>query len=307
MTAATEAHPSLERFLDTMWAERGLASATLSSYRSDLTDLAAFLHERQIALPAAGADSIQAYLSDLLRRDLAVRSVSRRLSAMRQYYRWLLRNGECAVDPTAKLGAPRLIRPLPKALAEAEVEALLHAPQSDDPLDVRDHAMIELIYACGLRVSELVSLQLPQMSLRQGVVRIMGKGGKERLVPMGDAANQAVRCYLERARPQLIRGHQDDHVFVTRRGGAMTRQAFWYMLRRRAQAAGITKTLSPHMLRHSFATHLLNHGADLRVVQLLLGHSDLSTTQIYTHVARQRLQELHQRHHPRGGEQDAGS
>jgi len=304
MTNIEEASPNLERFLDAMWAERGLASATLSSYRSDLLDLSAYLRQLNIDLVAAESATIQAYLSHLLQRKLAVRSVTRRLTTMRQFYRWLVRTGVREDDPTAKLGAPRAGRPLPKALSEAEVEALLRSPQGDDPLDLRDRAMIELLYACGLRVSELVLLRLNQISLRQGVVRILGKGGKERLVPMGEAANVAVQAYLTLARPQLTRGQQDEHVFVTRRGGAMTRQAFWYMLRRRALDAGIRQSISPHMLRHSFATHLLNHGADLRVVQLLLGHSDLSTTQIYTHVAKQRLQDLHRRHHPRGGGDD---
>lgn len=294
--------PSLELFLDAMWAERGLASATLSSYRSDLADLAAFLQSLHASLPLAGADAIQAYLADLLRRDMAVRSVSRRLSSMRQYYRWLVKRGERNDDPTAQLGAPRAIRPLPKALSEAQVEALLQPPSGDDPLDLRDYAMLELLYACGLRVSELVELSLTQLSLRQGVVRVLGKGNKERLVPLGESANQAVQQYLDIARPILCRGQPDEHVFVTRRGGAMTRQAFWYMLRRRAKQVGIDYEISPHMLRHSFATHLLNHGADLRVVQMLLGHSDLSTTQIYTHVARQRLLDLHREHHPRGGD-----
>ena len=283
-----------------MWSERGLASATLSSYRSDLSDLINFLNDRDTILPHAGADLIQAYLADLLHRNLSVRSVSRRLSSMRQYYRWLLRMGRCEVDPTAQLGAPKAIKPLPKALAESEVEALLRAPEGDDPLDLRDHAMLELMYACGLRVSELVKLQRSQMSLNQGVVRITGKGDKERLVPMGEAAINAVQRYLSDGRPQLIKERMDEHIFVTKRGSAMTRQAFWYMIKRRAVQLEIDKDISPHMLRHSFATHLLNHGADLRVVQLLLGHSDLSTTQIYTHVTMQRLQDLHEEHHPRG-------
>lgn len=283
-----------------MWSERGLASATLSSYRSDLSDLINFLKPQEVALPHAGADLIQAYLADLLHRNLSARSVSRRLSSMRQYYRWLLRMGQCDVDPTAQLGAPKAVKPLPKALAEAEVEALLRVPEGDDPLDLRDHAMLELMYACGLRVSELVNLQRSQMSLNQGVVRITGKGDKERLVPMGDAAINAVQRYLQDGRPVLMDERLDEHVFVTKRGGAMTRQAFWYMIKRRAIQLSIDKAISPHMLRHSFATHLLNHGADLRVVQLLLGHSDLSTTQIYTHVATQRLQDLHEEHHPRG-------
>lgn len=301
MTAGSETLQSLERFLDTLWAERGLSSATLSSYRSDLIDLSRFLNERNLELGTAEADAIQAYLSSLLQRRMAARSVARRLSALRQYYRWLVKCGMRRTDPTAQLGAPRTVRSLPKALSEAQVDVLLAVPVSGDPLDRRDRAMIELLYACGLRVSELVELQLNQMNLRQGVVRVMGKGNKERLVPMGDMAGQSIQDYLIHGRGALMRGAQDEHVFVTRRGGAMTRQAFWYMLRRRAKAAGIEQTISPHMLRHSFATHLLNHGADLRVVQLLLGHSDLSTTQIYTHVARQRLQQLHAKHHPRGG------
>ncbi|GAB4181742.1 MAG: site-specific tyrosine recombinase XerD [Wenzhouxiangellaceae bacterium] len=300
MKPSGEVHPSLEHFLDSIWAERGLASATLDSYRSDLIDFSRFLNANGPALPEAGAGDIQRYLNSLLKRHLSVRSVSRRLSAMRQYYRWLVRQGVIPDNPCARIGTPKAGRPLPKALSESEVESLLSAPAGDDPLALRDRAMIEVLYACGLRVSELVSLNLTQISLRQGVVRVSGKGGKERLVPLGEAAIGAVQHYLTAARPELDAGHHSEALFVSRRGGAMTRQAFWYMLRRRARDAGIEKSISPHMLRHSFATHLLNHGADLRVVQMLLGHSDLSTTQIYTHVARLRLQEMHRKHHPRG-------
>lgn len=301
MDAPKEAHPTLDRFLDAIWAERGLSTATLSSYRSDLMDLHGYLRQHhQTDLPHADNVLLQEYLRDLLHRQLAVRSVSRRISSFRQYYRWLVRAGLCERDPTAILSPPRSGRPLPKALTEVEVESLMASPQGEKPLALRDKAMLEVLYACGLRVSELVNLPVMSLGLRQGVVRVVGKGGKERLVPMGDAAVAAVQAYLDDGRPEFDKGRQSEFVFLTHRGGAMTRQAFWYMIKRRAMAAGINQPISPHMLRHSFATHLLNHGADLRVVQMLLGHSDLSTTQIYTHVARQRLQDMHKRHHPRG-------
>lgn len=298
---AKSAHQlGLDDFLDDVWAERGLASATLSSYRSDLNDLTSYLKLRSVELSQAQAHDIQSYLADLLQRGLSTRSVSRRLSSMRQYYRWLLRKQWRQDDPTAQLGSPRSIRPLPKSLSESEINALLTDMDDSDALVQRDQAMLELMYACGLRVSELVSLKLTQLNMRIGAVKVIGKGDKERLIPLGDVASNKLTHYLNKVRPEILGAALDDHVFVTKRGTAMTRQAFWYLIKKRARLVGIASEISPHMLRHSFATHLLNHGADLRVVQLLLGHSDLSTTQIYTHIAQQRLKSMHEQHHPRG-------
>ncbi|MDP4651768.1 MAG: site-specific tyrosine recombinase XerD, partial [Haliea sp.] len=228
------------------------------------------------------------------------RSTARFMSCARGFYRYLLREGRLDADPTLDIDSPQLGRPLPKSLSEHDVERLLAAPDTGDPLEFRDRAMLELLYACGLRVSELTGLQLVQVSLNQGVVRVFGKGSKERLVPMGEEALSWLQRFLVGPRTQLLRGLPSEAVFPSRRGAMMTRQAFWYRIKIYALRAGITKPLSPHTLRHAFATHLLNHGADLRVVQMLLGHSDLTTTQIYTHVARQRMQELHAKHHPRG-------
>jgi integrase/recombinase XerD len=222
------------------------------------------------------------------------------LSSLRRFYQYLVREGRMQVDPSAQIDAPKLGRPLPKALTEAEVDALLQAPDVKQFLGMRDRAMLELLYACGLRVTELVNLQVSQLNLRQGVLRVVGKGNKERLVPLGEEAAEWMERYVEEARPALLRGRMSDAFFVTQRGTAMTRQAFWYLIKRYAQHAGIVTGLSPHSLRHSFATHLLNHGADLRALQMLLGHSNLSTTQIYTHVARERLKGVHAAHHPRG-------
>jgi len=228
------------------------------------------------------------------------RTVSRYLSTFRQYYRWLVREGVIDIDPVALIESPRSGRGLPKALTERQVESLLAAPDTDSLLGQRDRAMLELMYATGLRVSELVNLELANLNLNQAVIRVIGKGQKERLVPIGDEAHDSLKLYLSDARPALLKGTQTEKVFVTTRKAGMTRQAFWYMVRRYATQCDISQKLSPHMLRHSFATHLLNHGADLRVVQLLLGHSDLSTTQIYTHIAREGLKRMHETHHPRG-------
>jgi len=228
------------------------------------------------------------------------RTTARLLSSLRRFYRYLVREGRLSGDPTVRIDTPRIGRPLPDSLSEEEVETLLDAPVVGEALGLRDRAMLELLYACGLRVSELVNLTMEQIDLTQGVVRLMGKGSKERLVPLGEEAADWLQCYIAQSRPELAAGTSARALFITRRGKAMTRQAFWYRLRHYAVKSGINKALSPHTLRHAFATHLLNHGADLRVVQMLLGHSDLSTTQIYTHVARERLKELHARHHPRG-------
>jgi integrase/recombinase XerD len=291
----------IEQFADALWVERGLAANTLQAYQADLQQLADWLRRhRGTDLLAAKRADLLAYLAGLAAAGMTARTASRRLSSLRQFYRLALREAWIRIDPSAQIDAPKLGRPLPKSLSEPEVEALLAAPDIANPEGLRDRAMLELLYASGLRVSELVTLQLQQLSLRQGMVRVIGKGGKERLVPLGDEAARWIERYQQGARPELLVRASSDALFVTRRGGAMTRQAFWYRVRKHAQTAGIRKHLSPHTLRHAFATHLVNHGADLRVVQLLLGHSDLSTTQIYTHVARERLQNLHATHHPRG-------
>lgn len=280
--------------------ERGLADQTLTAYRGDLRSLAAALRGMDCTLQSASRADVQRYLADRIAAGIKPRTTARQLSSLRRFYRHLVREGRIAEDPTALIEPPRLGRPLPKSLTEADVEALLAGPDTDTALGLRDRAMLEVLYASGLRVSELVGLQRHAMDLRQGVVRITGKGGRERLVPLGEQAADWVSRYLGTARPELVDGRASDAVFVTARGGAMTRQNFWRMIKQRAAQAGLSVSLSPHSLRHAFATHLLNHGADLRVVQMLLGHSDLSTTQIYTHVARARLSQLHATHHPRG-------
>lgn len=288
----------IEAFLDALWMERGLARNTLAAYRSDLRGVGAWLGRRGRPLGSATRLDLLDWLAD--QATSPSRTVARRLSALRRFYAWRLREGLSLEDPTARLESPRLGRRLPQSLSEREVEALLDAPDPDDPLGARDRTMLEVLYATGLRVSELVGLRVDQVNLRQGVVRVTGKGAKERLVPLGEAAQDALAAFLSGARLEILGARTAAAAFPTRRGEAMTRQAFWLRLRRHAARAGITRHLSPHTLRHAFATHLLEHGADLRVVQMLLGHSDISTTQIYTHVARERLKQLHARHHPRG-------
>lgn len=290
----------VETFTDALWMERGLSANTLSAYRSDLLAFAIWLNLQHTTLTQARRDQLLAYLAVRVQQGNRPRSTARLLSSLRRFYRYQVREGRLTEDPSARIDAPKLGRALPKSLTEAEVETLLAAPVVADPLGLRDRAMLEVLYASGLRVSELVNLSLDQVNLRQGVVRVVGKGNKERLVPLGEEAVAWLERYLAEARHDLVQGRLNEALFPTRRGGAMTRQAFWQLIKRYAQLAGIGKPLSPHTLRHAFATHLLNHGADLRVVQLLLGHSDLSTTQIYTHVARERLKDLHSRHHPRG-------
>lgn len=300
MSAAADAEV-IARFTDALWGERGLATNTLNAYAADLRALAEWLAEdRGRGLLEARREDLLAYLAQVATGGAKPRTSARRLSAMRQFYRHALRCGLCTEDPSARIDAPRLGRPLPHSLTEAEVEQLLAAPDTTTPEGFRDRAMFELLYATGLRVSELVGLRPEQVSQTQGLVRVVGKGGKERLVPMGDEALAWLGRFVRGPRAELLDGRPAEHLFPTRRGAGMTRQAFWYRVRKHALAAGIHKHLSPHTLRHAFATHLLNHGADLRVVQLLLGHSDLSTTQIYTHVARERLKSLHAAHHPRG-------
>jgi integrase/recombinase XerD len=290
----------IEAFLDTLWAERGLSENTLSSYRYDLTRLAEHLQAADRDLLQAGREDILQYLANQVQAGRSPRSISRYLSGFRQFYQWLLREGRLQKDPTALIESPRLGRGLPKALSEQQVEALLEAPDPASPVGLRDRTMLELMYATGLRVSELVQLELGSLGINQGVVRVVGKGGKERLVPLGEESLAWLQRYLGTARPALMKKGACPQLFVTNRRKGMTRQAFWHAIRKYAVVAGIRQPVSPHMLRHSFATHLLNHGADLRVVQLLLGHSDLSTTQIYTHIAREGLKQLHSKHHPRG-------
>lgn len=288
----------IARFLDQAWAERGLARATQQSYGSDLRLLADYLHSLGVTLDDVSRDQLFGYLALRLEQGMKPRSAARLLSAIKQYFRWAQSSGLRSDQPAEELSAPRLPRSLPKALTESEVLALLNAPDTARPLGLRDKAMLELLYASGLRVSELVALRSEQLSLAQGVLRIRGKGSKERLVPMGDEAQSWIERYLKEGRPSIL-PRPSAALFPTKRGAAMSRQSFWLLIKRYALIAGI-REISPHVLRHSFATHLLNHGADLRVVQMLLGHSDLSTTQIYTHVAREGLKRLHQQHHPRG-------
>jgi integrase/recombinase XerD len=292
----------LDEFCDALWLEDGLARNTLESYRRDLRQFGDWLEkEGGGGLAGASQAHIQGYLAfRATRARTKARTTGRELSSFKRFFRWCLRQGKVAVDPTLKIDSPKLPRSLPKSLTEAEVESLLAAPDVGILLGLRDRAMLEVLYASGLRVSELTGLRLAWMGLDQGVLRVMGKGSKERLVPLGEEAVDWLKRYLAEGRPALLSGKSSEWVFVTGRGGAMTRQAFWYAIKRHARKAGITKPLSPHVLRHAFATHLLNHGADLRVVQMLLGHADISTTQIYTHVARERLKQLHEKHHPRG-------
>jgi integrase/recombinase XerD len=294
-------HPDIERFVDAMWMEKGLSNNTLSAYRRDLRQFNDWLvNSKGYTITEATRSCLQGYLGTRLEQGQSPRSSARFLSCVRGFYHYLLREGRLTIDPTLDIHSPRLGRPLPKALTEMEVERLLQAPDLAQALELRDRTMLELLYACGLRVTELTSLQLVQLSMNQGVVRVFGKGSKERLVPVGEEALRWLQRYLAGPRGELLKGIPSDVLFPSRRGTQMTRQTFWYRIKIYAQRAGIRKHLSPHTLRHAFATHLLNHGADLRVVQMLLGHSDLSTTQIYTHIAQQRMQELHEQHHPRG-------
>jgi integrase/recombinase XerD len=304
-TAAPRVIPDLERqeierFLDAAWLEQALSDHTLSAYRNDLHGFARWLIGRHGALLGAGREVLLAYIAARASGGASSRTMARLLSSLRKFYRYQMREGRIDEDPSARIESPRLGRPLPKSLSEAEVELLLAAPDLETSLGWRDRTMLELLYASGLRVSELVSLRCAQINLRQGVVQVIGKGSKERLVPLGEEALDWVLRYSRDVRPGLLRGRTSDFLFPGRNDGPMTRHAFWHRLKTHAVRAGIRSTLSPHTLRHAFATHLVNHGADLRVVQMLLGHSDLSTTQIYTHVARERLRDLHAAHHPRG-------
>ena len=296
--ALAASHRLIDGFLDALWLERGARPNTRAGYGSDLRQFAACLAVNNKALTDAHEADIQQWIARGARQTVA-RTQARRVSALRQFYQWRLREDGSAMDPTVSLKAPRLGRRLPRSLSEDEIERLLDAPDTDTPLGLRDRAMFELMYASGLRVTELVELSLPRLDLQRGLVQVLGKGGKERLVPMGEWASDWVTRYLRQARPLWVARGQVDVVFCSQRGEAMTRQNAWLRIKQHAVRAGIGSALSPHMLRHAFATHLLNHGADLRSLQSLLGHADLSTTQIYTHVAQARLQQLHARHHPR--------
>jgi integrase/recombinase XerD len=291
--------PLLDEFTDRLWLEEGLSRNTLESYRRDLAQFALWLEKSGKALLDVQQADIERYLAVRFPVSKA-RSISRLVASLRRLYRYLLRESRIKTDPTLQIASPKLPRSLPKSLGEDEVVALLNAPDSDQLLGLRDRAMLETLYATGLRVSELVGLKVSEVSLQEGVVRATGKGSKTRLVPLGEEALDWISRYLGESRLLILEGKLSDSMFVTQRGSAMTRQAFWYLIKRYARLAGITKPMSPHVLRHAFATHLLNHGADLRVVQMLLGHADISTTQIYTHVARERLKQLHAQHHPRG-------
>jgi integrase/recombinase XerD len=297
---ASQGPGPIDRFLDAVWMERGLSPNTLAAYRADLTALERWLDEHSCDLPHAQRGDILSFMASRVQAGARPRSTARQLSSFRRFFRYLVREGVLREDPTAQIAMPKVGRSLPKSLMEEEVEALLAAPTVSDPLGHRDRTMLEVLYATGLRVSELVNCKLSQVNLNQGVLRIVGKGDRERLIPLGEEAVQWVQQFLQGPRVEILLERQTDYLFPTRRGDRMTRQAFWHIIKRYARKAGIARELSPHTLRHAFATHLLNHGADLRVVQMLLGHSDLSTTQIYTHVARERLKELHAEHHPRG-------
>ena len=292
---------TLEAFIDHLWIEYGLSKNTLSAYRADLVQLERWLAQSGSDLVKAQRHELLGFLSDKVSAGIKASSAARLLSSIRRFYRFQIRLHSINIDPSAEIEFPKSARHLPEVLTEDDVERLLLAPDIETAAGLRDRAMLELLYACGLRVSELVGLLLQQVNLRSGVIRVLGKGSKERLIPFGDEAGVWIERYLQEARSELLKGSTESPaLFVSNRKSAMTRQAFWHLIKRHAKTAAIEKSLSPHTLRHAFATHLLNHGADLRVVQLLLGHSDLSTTQVYTHIARARLQALHKQHHPRG-------
>jgi integrase/recombinase XerD len=303
MTAAPETKddPIVDIFIDALWAERGLSRNTLAAYASDLRRFAAWLDRHERTLLHVEKEQIQRYLAARIIGKARKRTTSRLVSTLKRFYRWALREGYIHADPAAQVEAPKLSQSLPTVLSEQEVERLLAAPAVETELGLRDKAILELAYACGLRVSELVGLTIAQINPRQGVLRLFGKGNKERLVPVGEEAMHWLNRYLQHARPALLGGMDAkvEHVFISQRGAGISRQMCWYLIKACALKADISKPLSPHTLRHAFATHLLNHGADLRAVQMLLGHSDLSTTQIYTHIAKARLRDFHAKHHPR--------
>jgi integrase/recombinase XerD len=298
-SSSTEQHPLVDAFIEALWLEDGLSPNTLAAYRRDMQGFSQWLEAQDLHLDNAGENDVQAYFADRFDQTRAS-TANRRLTVLRRFYQWALRDKHLNTDPTLKLLTARQAPRLPKTLSEAQVEALLAAPNTDTPLGLRDRAMLELLYASGLRVSELVGLPMLSLNLREGVLRITGKGNKERLVPFGEEAADSLQNYLSQSRPVLLGKQNSPAVFVTQQGTAMSRVMFWKLIKKYALLADVHVPLSPHTLRHAFATHLLNHGADLRAVQMLLGHSDISTTTIYTHVARERLKALHAQHHPRG-------
>jgi integrase/recombinase XerD len=298
--ASKSAEAIIDKFLDAIWMERGLSANTLGAYRADLVALRRWLAERDTSLVYATRSDLLAFIAWRTEQGAKPRSTARQLSSFRRFYRFLLREATIQEDPTIKIDMPRIGRSLPQSLTEAEVESLLAAPNVSDPLGHRDRTMLEVLYATGLRVSELINLKQSEINLNQGVLRIVGKGDRERLIPLGEEAQNWIRDFIAGSRTEILLERQTDYLFPTRRGDRMTRQAFWHIIKRYSKLAEISNKMSPHTLRHAFATHLLNNGADLRVVQMLLGHSDLSTTQIYTHVARARMKEMHSQHHPRG-------
>lgn len=290
----------IEQFCDHVWMEQGLADATLSSYRTDLTLFAAWLAQAKSGLLEAGHIQIQTYLAYRFEQKYSGRSTARLLSSLRKFYGYLCQQHRLKVDPTQQIENPKIQPPVPKSISEEDIELLLSQPELETALGLRDKAMLELLYSSGLRITELISIEMNQIGFVQGVMRVIGKGNKERLVPIGEEALASVQAYLRHGRPELAGEENNDWLFLSTRARKMTRQTFWYRIKHYAKMAGIRTHLSPHTLRHAFATHLLNHGADLRTLQMLLGHSDLSTTQIYTYVAKERLKQLHSEHHPRG-------
>ena len=299
-TTVQRSEELVDRFLDAIWMERGLSQNTLGAYRADLMTLSRGLAEHDKSIDQADKADLLAFIAKRVESGAKPRSTARQLSSFRRFFRYIMREGMRDTDPTADIEMPRIGRSLPQTLTEDEVDSLLNAPNTDEPLGHRDRAMLEILYATGLRVSELINITQSQINFNQGVLRIVGKGDRERLIPLGEESLRWIREFIDGPRMEILLERQTDYLFPTRRGDRMTRQAFWHIIKRYAEKANIRSKMSPHSLRHAFATHLLNRGADLRVVQLLLGHSDLSTTQIYTHVARERLKDLHREHHPRG-------
>ncbi len=287
-------------FLDSLWVESGLSDNTLAAYKTDINLFSKWLKKRHKNLLSVEPSDVSLYLADRLGEGISARSSARLLSSLKRFYLFLIREGRLSEDPTVSIAAPKLGRNLPATLSETDVDDLLAAPDTSTALGYRDRAMLEVLYASGLRVSELVGLKLSEINFRQGLLRVMGKGNKDRLVPIGEDAIIWLKTFIEQWRLEILGDKKTEVVFPTNRGAGMTRQGFWYIIKRYATHSGINKEVSPHVLRHAFATHLLNNGADLRVVQLLLGHSDLSTTQIYTHIAKERLKDIHEKFHPRG-------
>jgi integrase/recombinase XerD len=290
----------VKMYINSVWLEKGLSDNTMESYQRDIQKLELHLSQTKVPLENAASYDLMAFFSESSQAGIKPSSLARSLSSIRGFYQYMVRENHIEVNPAALIESPKQGRPIPKSLTESDVEALLAAPNVATDLGLRDRAMLELLYACGLRVSELVELDMSQLNLSAGVVKVFGKGSKERLVPIGEIAQNWLQKYIKQARPQLLKAAASGVLFPSNRGQHMTRQTFWHRIKQHGITAGIQKPLSPHVIRHAFATHLLNHGADLRVIQMLLGHSDLSTTQIYTHVATQRLQNLHSQHHPRG-------